>query len=189
LNKLFGTITLSILIGAISFTAPLTLGETMQADKFEADPQQRWIYISDQVMGGVSQGQLQFEQQGDEEYARMTGRVSTENNGGFIQFRKKIEKGATESALGVYLRVRGNSEGYFVHLRTAGTLLPWQYYQASFKPTDDWQVIKLPLTDFAKSSSWLRSTVKADAIRSIAVVAFGKDYEAEIDVAEIGFYD
>ena len=73
MNKLFGTITLSILVGAISATAPLTLGETMQADKFEADPQQRWIYISDQVMGGVSQGQLQFEQQGDEEYARMTG--------------------------------------------------------------------------------------------------------------------
>jgi hypothetical protein len=107
----------------------------------------------------------------------------------FIQFRKKIAKGTTQSALGVYLRVRGNSEGYFVHLRTAGTLLPWQYYQARFKPTDDWQLIKLPLADFSRSSSWLRSTVKADSIRSIAVVAFGRDHQAEIDVAEIGFYD
>ena len=189
MNKLYGTLTLSILLGAFSFTAPLTLGETMQADKFEADPQRRWTYISDQVMGGISQGQLKFEQQGGEEYARMTGQVSTENNGGFIQFRKKIAKGTTQSALGVYLRVRGNSEGYFVHLRTAGTLLPWQYYQQRFKPTDDWQLIKLPLADFSRSSSWLRSTVKADSIRSIAVVAFGRDHQAEIDVAEIGFYD
>jgi hypothetical protein len=85
--------------------------------------------------------------------------------------------------------VRGNAEGYFVHLRTAGTLLPWQYYQGSFTPTDDWQVIKLPLADFSRSSPWLRSSVKPDSIRSIAVVAFGSDYQAEIDVAEIGFYD
>ena len=189
MNKLFGTITLSILVVAMSAIAPLTLGETMQADKFEADPEKRWTYISDQVMGGVSQGQLQFEQQGDDLYARMTGQVSTDNNGGFIQFRKKIARGTTESALGVYLRVRGNAEGYFVHLRTAGTLLPWQYYQASFTPTDDWQVIKLPLADFSRSSSWLKSSVKPDSIRSIAVVAFGSDYQAEIDVAEIGFYD
>ena len=73
MNKLYGTLTLSILFGVFSFAAQLTLGETMQADKFEADPQQRWTYISDQVMGGISQGQLKFEQQGDEEYARMTG--------------------------------------------------------------------------------------------------------------------
>ncbi len=189
MNKFFGAITLSMVCGAIGFTAPLTLADTMQTDKFEADPQQRWTYVSDQVMGGVSQGQLQFEQQDGEKYARMSGRVSTENNGGFIQFRKTIDKGAIESAQGVYLRVRGNSAGYFIHLRTAGTLLPWQYYQASFRASEDWQIIRLPLAEFTRSSSWLRSTIVAGSIRSIGVVAFGSDYQAEIDVAEIGFYD
>ena len=90
MNKFFGAITLSMVCGAIGFTAPLTLADTMQTDKFEADPQQRWTYVSDQVMGGVSQGQLQFEQQDGEKYARMSGRVSTENNGGFIQIRTNV---------------------------------------------------------------------------------------------------
>ena len=35
-------------------------------------------------------------------------------------------------ATGVRLVVRGNAERYFVHLRTTGTVLPWQYYQAGF---------------------------------------------------------
>jgi hypothetical protein len=68
-------------------------------------------------------------------YARMTGRVTTANNGGFIQIRKDLGSPPPEGTKGVRLIVRGNGERYFVHLRTSGTLLPWQYYQASFSTT------------------------------------------------------
>ena len=164
------------------------LADTPWVDRFDNDPQRHWRYVSDQVMGGVSEGTMVFAVDGDDHFARMTGRVSTENNGGFIQFRRAIAKGALDSADGIYLRVRGNSQRYFVHMRTSGTVLPWQYYQASFDVTEQWRTIKLPLTDFQRSGSWLRASLKPASIRSIGVVAFGRDHQAQIDVAEIGFY-
>ena len=169
------------------------LSGTVNADElmfenFESNPEQRWNYVSDQVMGGVSTGQVSYAQQGDVSYAHMTGTVSTENNGGFIQLRSKISKGTAGTAQGVTLRVRGAPQTYYVHLRTSGTVLPWQYYQGSFDISEEWQTIRVPFSDFARSGSWLRSVLNPASIRSIGVVAFGRDHIADIQIAEIGFY-
>ena len=162
--------------------------EPLMIDRFESDPQIRWSYVSDQVMGGVSQGRVAFKEDQGEQYAHITGQVSTENNGGFIQLRKAILKKTIDTATGAYLKVRGNGQQYFLHLRTSGTLLPWQYYQASFTTTDQWQIVKVPLTAFVRSGSWLSKVVNPKSIRSIGIVAFGRDHSADIQVAEIGFY-
>ena len=42
------------------------------------------------VMGGVSTGGASLEKDGDVTFARLTGNVSTRNNGGFIQLRSKV---------------------------------------------------------------------------------------------------
>ena len=85
-----------------------------------------WKYLSDQVMGGVSEGGTTLVQDGDLYYLRLTGDVSTRNNGGFVQFRSKIslfnkpemfqliqkaDKDG-EGLEGVRLNVRGNGETY-----------------------------------------------------------------------------
>ena len=162
--------------------------EPPMIDNFESQPQTRWSYVSDQVMGGISQGQLAFKTEQGESFAHMTGQVSTENNGGFIQFRKSIAKGSTASVSGITLKVRGNGQQYYIHLRSSGTLLPWQYYQASFQVSDQWQTIKIPLSDFVASGKWLRHQIKPSSIRSVGVVAFGRDHSADIQLSEIGFY-
>ena len=162
--------------------------EPPMIDNFESQPQTRWSYVSDQVMGGISQGQLAFKTEQGESFAHMTGQVSTENNGGFIQFRKSIAKGSTASVSGITLKVRGNGQQYYIHLRSSGTLLPWQYYQASFQVSDQWQTIKIPLSDFVASGKWLRNQIKPSSIRSVGVVAFGRDHSADIQLSEIGFY-
>ena len=172
-------------IGGI-FTA--VTAEPLMMENFESQPESRWSYVSDQVMGGVSQGQLLFKTEQGESFAHMTGQVSTENNGGFIQFRTSIPKGSTATASGITLKVRGNSQQYYIHLRSSGTILPWQYYQASFQASDQWQTIKIPLSAFAASGKWLRKQIKPDSIRSIGVVAFGRDHNADIQVSEIAFY-
>ena len=41
-------------------------------------------------MGGISQGQAVLEQEGEMFFARLTGNVSTANNGGFIQLRTNL---------------------------------------------------------------------------------------------------
>ena len=39
-----------------------------------------------------------------------------------------------------------------------------------------------------RSGALLRATPRPDRLRSIAIVAFGRDHEAEVDVREIGYY-
>lgn len=164
------------------------MAEDIMIEDFELRPETRWRFFTDTVMGGVSAGRVAFRKEDGRSYAHMTGSVSTENNGGFIQMRMDLPGGAPEYATGVRLVVRGNDQTYFVHLRTNGTVLPWQYYQAGFQVTRDWQEVRLPFNAFKRSGRLLRSAPSADGIRSIAVVAYGRDHEAEIDVHEIGFY-
>ena len=47
----------------------------------------QWSYFADTVMGGVSEGSAKFVNNGSVEAIRLTGQVSTANNGGFIQVR------------------------------------------------------------------------------------------------------
>lgn len=170
------------------FIASKTGADQMIIDNFTSDSSRQWNYVSDQVMGGVSQGEVRIINNGAESYAQLTGEVSTENNGGFIQFRTDISTADKLEANGIYLKVRGNNQQYFVHLRTRGTLLPWQYYQSAFKVNDGWQTIKLPLESFAPSSNWLRKKIKTSGLKSIGIVAFGRDHSANVSVSEVGFY-
>ncbi len=160
-------------------------------ENFDDGAQDRWEYIADTVMGGVSEGRVQFITVDDQTVLKLSGTVSTKNNGGFIQARLPLQKALPESAKGIWLKVRGNNQPYFVHLRTAGTLLPWQYYQAKFEVSDSWQVVRLPWSAFEPSEGFssllLRGTPLADKVKSIAIVAFGRDHQADIEVAEIGY--
>lgn len=147
-----------------------------------------WRFISDQVMGGVSQGRAGVEAENGEAFLRLTGTVSTENRGGFIQTRRDLPGGLPADTKGFVLRTRGDGQQYFLHLRTTGTVLPWQYYQAPFTPGPDWGEIRVPLSAFTASGALLRATPRADDIRSIALVAYGRDHLADVSLARITLY-
>ena len=83
-------------------------------------------------MGGVSTGKFRVEEVDERRY-RMTGDVSTKNNGGFIQIRTKLIPGINSKDYnGIYIKVYGNEKNYNIHLRTGLTLAPWQYYSYTF---------------------------------------------------------
>ena len=173
-----------------------TASHQVLLEDFRGVPQERWEFIADTVMGGVSSGTVQFLSVDGQGVLKLTGTVSTANNGGFIQARLPLEQTSTanlpDTAQGIWLKARGNGQKYFVHVRTSGTILPWQYYQAAFEVTNNWQVIELPWASFKPSGglsgSLLRDEPKAEKIKSIAIVAFGRDHEADVEVAEIGYY-
>jgi hypothetical protein len=174
---------------AVLLLLPLpAMADDLTLDRFEMQAETRWRFFTDTVMGGVSSGQVAFRTEGDLRYARMTGTVSTANNGGFIQMRTELASGAPDGANGVRLVVRGNDQRYFVHLRTGGTVLPWQYYQAGFDVTGDWAEVRLPFEAFERSGRFLRAVPRPDDLTSVGVVAYGRDHVAQIDVREIGFY-
>ena len=166
----------------------VALAEDTMLENFEFQPEARWRFLTDGVMGGVSTGQATFVSEEGHAHARLTGTVSTENNGGFIQIRMDLPNSAPQDAVGVRLLVRGNNQQYFVHLRTGGTMLPWQYYQAGFDATQNWAEILLPFSNFVPSGSLLRDVPRASSLKSIGIVAYGRDHDAEIDVREVGFY-
>ena len=82
---------------------------------------------------------------------------------------------------------KGNNEKYFIHLRTSFTILPWQYYQYSFTVKENFKNFVLPIKNFKKSGLLLPNEINPQNIKSIGIVAFGKDYRAELTVKEISF--
>lgn len=145
-----------------------------------------WSYLADTVMGGVSEGTARIAVEDGQPVLRLTGTVSTANRGGFIQARTTLTDPLPETARGLRLRVRGNGERYFVHLRSRATRLPWQFYQAPFETGPDWQEVDLPFAAFAPSGGMLPRRIKPETLRSVGVVAYGRDHAADLSVAAMG---
>ena len=149
----------------------------------------RWQFFTDGVMGGKSSGKVKIEIIEGKKCYRMTGNVTTENNGGFIQMRVQINPPIPSNEYyGVYLKVLGNNLKYAVHIRTPYTKLPWQYYNSKFFAKDKWQKISLPFINFKKSNFYQPKQFNYHKIKTIGIVAGFNDFKADICVNEIGFY-
>ncbi|HEY9039638.1 MAG TPA: CIA30 family protein [Roseovarius sp.] len=157
-------------------------------EDFSGTPDSRWEFISDQVMGGISTGLVILRQANGQTVLNLQGSVSTANNGGFIQARLKLPARLPQTAQGLELRVKGNGQTYYIHARTGGTILPWNFYQAPFDAAPEWTTLRIPFERFEAQGMLLRDQLGADAITSIAVVAYGRDHTADITVGSIGYY-
>lgn len=148
-----------------------------------------WRLFTDQVMGGVSKGSLSLESYLGRDCLRIKGEVSTRNNGGFVQIALDLNADRPFDASvyeGVILDVAGNNEQYNLHLRTSGLWLPWQSYRASFETTNQWNTIKIPFSELT-SYRTMRSFRKSK-IKRIALVAIGRDFEADLCLGSVKFY-
>ena len=159
--------------------------DTVLKDNFEK--LNLWEYIADDVMGGVSKGNVKFQSIEGGNIALLQGNVSTENNGGFIQIRRALRDIDLHDAKSVKIIAKGNDQAYFVFLRTTGTVLPWQYYSAEFKVTENFEEFILPIDEFKKSGLLMKGKVNPKNITSIGLVAFGRDHQAELHVKEVEF--
>ena len=149
------------------------------------DVRAKWSAISDQVMGGISEVNFYEIEENGEKFYRLEGDVSTENNGGFIQSRVGVYLNSNDFE-GIRLKMRGNNNEYFVHLR-APRMMPWNYYYAEFYASNDWEIIDIPLSSF-KYSRNQNDNLNSKVIRSIGIVAYGKDFSAQLDLANIELY-
>lgn len=146
----------------------------------------KWTYFADTVMGGISTGGGGFDQ--SVSALHLQGNVSTANNGGFIQIRTELNEGVGSNITGVNLKVKGNGETYFVHLRNRASILPWQYYSAEFTANRNWETINIPFSAFKRSSSFMPKSYNPSGTKTVGLVAFGKDYKADLWVSDVSFY-
>lgn len=157
----------------------------MILDDFSNAPESRWSYVADQVMGGVSDGEAQLGHDGEDAFIRLTGTVSTDNNGGFIQVRRQLEDGLPPETQSLNLTVRGNGETYYVFLRSRKGTRPWHSYRASFAAREDWAIVSLPIDQFEPSRPELPAKIMPGEVTGIGLVAYGADFEADLSVKSI----
>jgi hypothetical protein len=177
----------NVLLLCIFFLSSTAMSKPVQTRNLLTEDNMR--LVTDNVMGGVSRGEVKWSDQDEVQCLSLTGDVSTENNGGFIQAAMDIDSNDAESLTiedGVILKVRGNGERYNVHLRTSNLWFPWQAYRATFETDENWQTITIAFKNFIpyKTSSQL----KPEKIKRIGIVAIGRDFKADVCISELKFY-
>lgn len=168
--------------------APLIIDDRSSKD-LHASNGACWRAITDTVMGGVSSGDLIVTEVEGRPCLRLTGAVSLENNGGFVQAGLDLNEGGlldASACRGVEIEVLGNGEIYNLHLRTADTRIVWQSYRASFQARAHWQTIRLPFESFQP----YRIDMPFDKwrLRRLGVVAIGREMQADVCIAGISLY-
>jgi hypothetical protein len=170
-------------------------GDYLLIDDFTSDSSvfgTFWEGFTDRVMGGRSDISAGVVKEGDEAFMRMRGRVSLENNGGFIQVRLKFaeRRGFFDASAyrGVRIRARGIGDNYYIHLRTVKTVFPWKYYSAPLPVGSEWADIELPWTLFTGGDYGRLPGLTVDKLKSIAITASKAEFDADIEISEIGLY-
>ena len=139
--------------------APMLADATM-IEGFNLRPPDHWRFFADTVMGGVASGAMRFVTEDGRTHARMTGHVSTDNNGGFIQIQRRLSAPPPEGTTEVRPIVRGHEQGDLVHL---------------------------PFDTFRPAGGLLPAASQGGSLTAVAIVAYGRDHDSEIDMRELGF--
>jgi len=149
-----------------------------------------WEFVADTVMGGVSSGQINTELVQGRTATRLTGTVSLENNGGFVQMALDLSPGGgplyASSYSGIELHVIGNGEVYDLRLRTDALERPWQSFRTDFIAASSWATIRIPFTEFQPHKT--DATFDPARLHRLGVLAIGRAFDADVAVASLRFY-
>lgn len=149
-----------------------------------------WEYVADTVMGGVSTGSLNTECLSGRMAARLTGRVSLKNNGGFIQMAFPLQQNGdpldASAFSGIEVDVIGNNEVYDLRLRTDQLTKPWQSYRTSFLASQKWTTTRHLFVDFENH----RTDIPFDVgcLRRIGILAIGREFDADVAVSAVRLF-
>lgn len=186
---------LSVFVQNSSEEKDISMESYVLLDNFNTDVStlnNGWEGFTDRVMGGKSDIFVRKMSDSEDNYIRMRGQVSIENRGGFIQIKQELSSSLRYFDGSVYegirLKVRGFDSAYYIFLRTTATIFPWQFYSAPIELGEEWSYVYIPWTDFEKGDYGTCGKLKVNKLKSLALVAYGKEFNAQIDISEIGFY-
>ncbi|MEP6003897.1 MAG: CIA30 family protein, partial [Maribacter dokdonensis] len=96
----------------------------------------QWDLVNDEVMGGISMGLLQIDDDGNGVFS---GHVSLENNGGFCLIKHDINRISVEKYSSFVIKLKGDGKKYAFRCKSGEHQR--HTYSYSFKTTKDWQTI------------------------------------------------
>jgi hypothetical protein len=150
----------------------------------------KWEYVADTVMGGVSSGQIQTTHIDGRDATQLTGLVSLDNGGGFVQMAIDLgTNGKTFDASnyrGIKITFKGNNETYDLRLRTDQLKRPWHSFRTEITATPQWQTLEIPFELFVPHRTDL--SLDTSRLRRFGVLAIGRVFEANIAVSNVAFY-
>lgn len=144
-----------------------------------------WEFVADTVMGGVSEGRIAREDIDGRAATRLTGDVSLENNGGFVQMAADLKTDGS-NWLGLEMEVLGNGETYELRLKTDQLTRPWQSYRAPFEAVSQWNTLRFPFADLEAYRT--DAPFDPSALRRIGILAVGRAFSADIAVAGVRLF-
>ena len=171
-----------------AFANELIIDDRSSAD-FNSNLGIKWRLLTDDVMGGLSEGILTLDKHNGRDCLRMRGDVTTENNGGFVQIALSLsDKEAFDASAysGIEFEVSGNNENYNVHFRTDNLWFPWQSYRYSFTTNPDWKTHRMPFSSLEPYKT--TQAFSSNKIIRIGMVAIGREFKADLCLAAIKFY-
>lgn len=149
-----------------------------------------WEYVSDTVMGGVSTGQIARETVEGCTATRLTGAVSLDNNGGFVQMASDLlsDGSALDASeyTGLEIDVFGNGEVYDLRLRTNALTRPWQSFRTDFVALPKWTIIRVPFANIIPHRT--DAAFDPSELRRIGVLAIGREFKADVSVCALRLY-
>lgn len=184
----FGLV-LGLMTASVSAAEPPASGQTFKLFDFsEPDRQGSWRVVNDNVMGGRSQGTVDFTGEGS---LLFRGEVSLENRGGFSSIRTRAADLGLDGAQALTLRVRGDGRTYHVDLRVRRQPAATSFRAPITPVAGQWQDITVPFDEFRASAFGrdLRGIGPVDPamIRSIGfTINDGKSGPFALEVAGLG---
>lgn len=146
-----------------------------------------WEFVADTVMGGVSTGEVTQETVDRRTATRLTGQVSLDNDGGFIQMAADLPDDASPGDFdGLRLSLRGNGAVYELRLRTTTLTRPWQSFRAEVTAPDTWTTLYLTWSDFTPHRT--DAAFDASELRRIGILAVGREMAADVAVSDLALY-
>jgi len=149
-----------------------------------------WRGFSDRVMGGVSNAELESAMIAGKSCIRLTGDVTRESNGGFIQmalsFGRNYEELDASAYNGIELLVYGNNEDYNLHIRTSDCGWHDESYRMTFFAEPAWQRVRVPWDAF--EANGVKEPLNSSHLQRIAILGWMREFEADVSLAEISLY-
>ena len=142
-----------------------------------------WYVVTDQVMGGKSELEVDV----DDGVFRLSGYVTTVNNGGFVRMAHRPTN-IDKEVKGIRFMARGNNETYEVHVTMQGLRMPpWAYHSSAFDVDAEWKLFEINFSDFEKKSG-VSAKLRPNNIRDISFAGYGRDFDVDLEVKEISLY-
>ena len=142
-----------------------------------------WYVVTDQVMGGKSELQADF----DNGVFSLNGYVTTVNNGGFVRLSHRPQN-LTNKIQGIRFVAKGNNEKYEVHVTMQGLRIPpWAYHSSGFEVTDSWQTFEINFDEFEKKSG-MSPQLYPNNIRDISFAGYGREFDVSLFIKNVEFF-